>query len=79
MQLMLQEFLKFIEQLLKRMSSRTSPQAGVAIPIKFAVCCLISMGIATLVLQSAANQNRSIASGNRSLILCALARNDVVV
>ena len=37
------------------------------------------MGIATLVLQSAANQNRSIASGNGSLILCALARNDVVI
>ena len=29
-------------------------------------------------LQSAANQNRSIASGNRSLILCGLVRNDMV-
>ena len=36
------------------------------------------MGIATLVLQSAANQNRSIASGNRSLIPCGLARNDTL-
>ncbi len=42
--------------------------ADVAIPFDFRQHSANLMGIATLVLQSAANQNRSIASGNRSLI-----------
>ena len=32
---------------IKRLSSRTSAHAGVAIPIKIAECCLKSKGIAT--------------------------------
>jgi len=80
MQLMLQELLKFIDLLLKDCHREpVTDVTGVAIPIKFADSALKSMGIATLVLQSTANQNRSIASGNRSLILCALARNDTLL
>ena len=48
---------QFVDLLLniKRLSSRTSPQAGVAIPIKFADSALKSMGIATPVCALARN------------------------
>ena len=42
-------------QLIKRTSSRTIPQNGVAIPIRFAVRCLKSKGIATPVCALARN------------------------
>ena len=60
----------------RSVSLRASAHTGVAIPIDFRAESANLMGIATLVLQSAANQNRSIASGNRSLILCGLVRDD---
>ena len=61
-------FIALLNAVKKIMPLRGSAHTAVAIPIDFRQHTANLKGIATLVLQSAANLNRSIASGNRSLI-----------
>jgi hypothetical protein len=49
---------------IKRLSSRTSAHNGVATPIKFAECCLKSMGITTPVCGLARNDMIFFGAGN---------------
>ena len=65
---------------IKTLSFRASAHTGVGIPYKFAECRLKLMGIATLVLQSAADLLMiMVACGNHTTILCGLVRNDMVI
>ena len=49
-------------------SARACGRSGVGISFKFAESGLKSMGIATLAVRRAANQNTPVASGNRTTI-----------
>ena len=64
---------------MKRLSSRTSAHAGVAIPIKLAECCLKSEGIATALRPQARFERNRRKAAALSARCGALPRNDTVI